>query len=530
MGLDMEINQRDWRGMKRIGLIFSILFAVSLALANRSWGQSPYIATSQNYYCAGSDDEVTLYCNVLAFDPNTNVADWTFAWSPADEVSDPSVQTVMVSPSSTMTFSAIMTAPDGTVYEDEITITVYPEFSVLTEPSVAECSTVGVQLNAVVDVSNAMNWQWDPQIGLSSANIANPFILEEISGVYTVTAVIAGLGGASCSSSAQVFVTSIFPSMELGPDVIACAGDEVMIDPGLPVNYTYDWTVSGEDMPVLAVTNSGTYGVTVTSPEGCENADAITVTFTDGPSLDLPDSLVGCSETGIEIDATPEDLSTGPFAYLWSNGANASTATYFESQAAMVQVTDAGGCVSTGTVWLDVLPSPSFYLPVDTALCFDDIPDNAYSISVPAGFAGYQWLDGASSNIISIDGPGTYGVSVSNDIGCVSTQYVSVVDFCAEPLLFVPSAFTPDGDGLNEVLRIEGRNLVQLDFKLYNRWGELVWQAEELGAYWHAQGPAKTHYVEDEMYHWRARYRYYLDPEGQLSPWQQAAGSVLILR
>ena len=52
-------------------------------------GPDSYIATSQNYYCAESEDEVSMYCNVLAYDPTTDVDAWTFAWTPADEVMIP---------------------------------------------------------------------------------------------------------------------------------------------------------------------------------------------------------------------------------------------------------------------------------------------------------------------------------------------------------------------------------------------------------------------------------------------------------
>ena len=94
----------------------------------------------------------------------------------------------------------------------------------------------------------------------------------------------------------------------------------------------------------------------------------------------------------------------------------------------------------------------------------------------------------------------------------------------------MPSAFTPDGDGLNEALRIEGKNLIELDFRLYNRWGELVWQADSIGDYWHGQAPKQTHYVQDDLYIWQAKYRHYLDANGQLSPYAEASGSVRILR
>ena len=507
---------------------FAIMLFCCVALVADA--QLPYLATSQNYYCAGSGDAVSLYCNVLAFDPNTDVADWTFSWSPAGEVDDPAAQSVSVTPDNTTVYSAVMVAPDGTVYEDEITLTVYPEFSVITEAEVALCSTIGGQLEADVDVANAMDWEWSPATGLSNPNIPNPQVQEELSESYTVTATIAGLGGASCSASAQVNLISIFPSMELGSDIVVCAEETVTLDPGLPVNYAYDWTVAGETLPVLDVTSSGTYGLTATSPEGCVNSDAITVTFTDGPEVLLPDSATGCADAGLVLDATPADATTGPFSYQWSNGSIAADATFFESGVAEVQVTDAGGCTTTASVNMEVLPSPDFSFPQDSALCFEDFPGVKYQLSVPAGYAAYQWMNGSTLPSLEIDGPGVYSVVVTNEIGCTTERFATVVDFCSEPLLFVPTAFTPDGDGLNEVLRIEGRNLVELDFKLYNRWGNLVWEADSLGDYWHGQAPAKTHYVQDELYLWKAKYRHYTDPSGQLSPWFQATGSVRIIR
>ena len=51
-----------------------------------------------------------MYCNVLAFDPNTNVDEWTFSWSPADEVSDPTAQSVTIAPETTTVYSVEMVA------------------------------------------------------------------------------------------------------------------------------------------------------------------------------------------------------------------------------------------------------------------------------------------------------------------------------------------------------------------------------------------------------------------------------------
>jgi gliding motility-associated-like protein len=497
-------------------------------------GQLPYIATSQNHFCAGSTDGITMYCNVLAFDPSTDVEDWSFEWEPALEVSDPTAQVITTTPGVTTDFSVIMTAPDGSVYTDEITITVFPVFSVDTGPDLAACSTLAEYLSAFVDVPDPVDWLWEPALGLSNATISNPQVLQEVTQVYTVTAIISASSafssGDACEASDQIEVISIFPAMDLGSDILACSGTEVILDPGLPVNYTYEWSVPGETLPVLSVLSSGSYGLNATSPEGCEQSDVIEVTFTEGPELALPESVEGCENPGILLDATPINTGTGPFQFAWSNGANEAVITVNESGVYDVLVSDAGNCSISGTVLVETLPSPNIALPADTSLCFDDYPEVSYQLAVPAGFASYSWTTGQTGNVISIEEAGLYGVVVTNDIGCSNEEMSLVQGFCSEPALFVPTAFTPDGDGLNETLRIEGKNLIELDFRLYNRWGALVWQADTIGDYWHGQAPQRTHYVQDDLYIWQAKYRHYLDANGQLSPYTEASGSVRILR
>ena len=155
----------------------------------------PYIATSQNYFCAGQADPISLYCNVLAYDPSTNVDDWTFEWSPAGEVSDPNAQSVEITPNTTTVYSAVMTSPSGEVFVDDITIVVYAEFSVDAGSDMALCSTIGAGLSANASTSDPVTWLWEPAIGLNNPTLQNPQVLDEISQTYTVTATIAGLGG-----------------------------------------------------------------------------------------------------------------------------------------------------------------------------------------------------------------------------------------------------------------------------------------------------------------------------------------------
>jgi hypothetical protein len=270
--------------------------------------------------------------------------------------------------------------------------------------------------------------------------------------------------------------------------------------------------------------------LTITTDDGCEAEDEVVVLFSDGPQLALPADWTFCSAQGAELDATPLDDSTGPFSFTWSTGGLGPVEAVYDSGEVSVTVTDAGGCSTTEAVMLEALPSPELHLPGDTTFCFEDFPDATYLLSVPGGFAEYVWNTGNPSNIQVVDGPGLYQISVTNNIGCTTTESTWVKDFCSMPLLWVPNAFSPDGDGMNEVLRLEGRNILDLEFVVYDRWGNEVWRANELGAYWHGAGPGGRYYTADGQYVWRARYRYALDPAGNLSLWQQASGSISVLR
>ena len=111
--------------LKVMGLrvIFGV---VGLFLAAASAAQTPYIATSANYFCAGGSTPITLYGNVSVWDPGTDPATWNYAWSPPELFADPSTQLVELLPDATLTLTLTMVSPAGQVFVDDITITVIP--------------------------------------------------------------------------------------------------------------------------------------------------------------------------------------------------------------------------------------------------------------------------------------------------------------------------------------------------------------------------------------------------------------------
>jgi gliding motility-associated-like protein len=80
-----------------------------------------------------------------------------------------------------------------------------------------------------------------------------------------------------------------------------------------------------------------------------------------------------------------------------------------------------------------------------------------------------------------------YTVSVSENGMCTrqDTVIIYIVDvICEEPYIYIPNAFTPNGDGANDILFVRGGMLTEITFRVYNRWGEKVFEAYSLNSGW----------------------------------------------
>ena len=85
-----------------------------------------------------------------------------------------------------------------------------------------------------------------------------------------------------------------------------------------------------------------------------------------------------------------------------------------------------------------------------------------------------------------IDSTAVFTVEVVDEEGCRNEVElrVVVVSECREPFIFVPNAFTPNGDNLNDRLFVEGKTIDELYFAVYNRWGEKVFETDDQAIGW----------------------------------------------
>ncbi|MEL7160325.1 MAG: gliding motility-associated C-terminal domain-containing protein, partial [Bacteroidota bacterium] len=130
------------------------------------------------------------------------------------------------------------------------------------------------------------------------------------------------------------------------------------------------------------------------------------------------------------------------------------------------------GCATfPATTRLTVDTLPRVQLRGDTAFCPRDERDLAV---LDAGdFTSYQWSNGRSGNPLEVRTLGTYAVSVTTDPGCVGTDSVTVAAFC--PVRFyIPTAFSPNFDGINDVFRVEALDAAAVRLRVFDRWGAEV--------------------------------------------------------
>jgi gliding motility-associated-like protein len=113
--------------------------------------------------------------------------------------------------------------------------------------------------------------------------------------------------------------------------------------------------------------------------------------------------------------------------------------------------------------------------------------------ATPPGY-NYNWTPSQVLNnhqiadpIATLEETTTFIVTITSDAGCTKSESVTVYVkevICGEPDVFIPNAFTPNSDNANDYLYVRGNNIGKLLFRIYNRWGELVFETTDQTIGW----------------------------------------------
>gem|GEM_PF-2635156 len=248
------------------------------------------------------------------------------------------------------------------------------------------------------------------------------------------------------------------PKVYLGNDTSFCHAFSHLLNAGSGFK-TYQWNTGDTDYTIY-VNRAGRYSVKVSDALRCEGGDTIDLDEIKSVKIDLSMDTLTCKYVYLKVLPYPY------FRYEWSTGDTGN----------QIQVSDTGVyylkqihrfCSTTDSIRVGVLPTPKVDIGPDTALC-------RYKTLLSNEQGSYLWNTGERAPWILVSAPGTYSLTISRN-GCSSSDTIVLTD-CPDPVYFVPNAFSPNGNGLNDHFRVEGQYIKSMGMNIYNGWGELLFR------------------------------------------------------
>lgn len=325
------------------------------------------------------------------------------------------------------------------------------------------------------------------------------------------------------------------PVISLPQDTILCPGATLMLAPSKDTSYQYRWQ-NGDSLRKLTVTAAGSYSVTA-KKNGCANTATIKVDYISLPEVELGNDTTLCEGKSLSLYIAPSDGT-----YLWNTGNTSNTINAAKTGTYWVKVSKSF-CLKTDTLHLTVKPYPIIALPNDTVICagtsfvlspssntsykykwqngdtsksFKVTTAGTYSVMAKNDICALSdtikismlntpainlmdtflcknakllldlklgpedqvvWQDQSIKPTYLVTTPGVYAVRASNKCG-IDYKQITVTEKLCE--LVMPTAFTPNHDGRNDVFRVKYPELVKsLHLSIYNRMGQRIFETSD---------------------------------------------------
>lgn len=293
--------------------------------------------------------------------------------------------------------------------------------------------------------------------------------------------------GVDTDDTTITITVNALPTIDAGTDQSVCIGDDVTLT--ATGGNTYSWTGGVSNGVPFTPASTQTYTVTGTDVNGCQNTDDVTVTVTNCDPLMAGFSLDQSICAGDCITLT--DTSSGNIvSWYWDFGGGAVPDTSVEINPVVcfdtpgtfniqLTVTDGTGASASTTNQVSVFANPTVTAQLDTLI---DLGGEASLIATGSGPGEYQWTpsdyvdcDTCQSTFASPVLSTEYIVYLTDVNGCYGEDTVTVdVNFIEG--IGVPSAFSPNGDTNNDILFVKGFGIEAMQFSVYNRYGQKVFE------------------------------------------------------
>lgn len=482
-------------------------------------------------YSLGPDTSLCVGGGNVVLNAKPTPTNWNkFQWSTGET-------TQLITVTQPGTYSVQVTINTGTpqacVNEDTIQVRALPKArlqATLTPPT--GCTTQdGAILIGTVTPSGNYTYEWfganDAPIMGSGSTLAN---LRE--GPYKVRL----RGNPAVCATDSSFNLRAVRNLRLAPTIVdaRCTlpnAGAINLNTIAGTPTTYVWTNAlgatvGSNAQLLNNLLPGKYNVKVTDVGGCDTTIRdITVGIIPEKFLSLgPDRIKCIGDTALLIPSLP--LIPGN-RYQWSTGDTTSRISVNRAGTYRLTVTNAiTGCTDSDEFGFSLAPRPTYELNREAALCDIDGTSATIIIRPTSPNLTFRWfppIDGTSTRV-TVDTVGLYRVRIISPQGCELIDTVRVVVRC-EPRVYVPDAFSPNGDGKNDLLDVYGDHLTDFDLKIFNRWGEVIYHTTDINQKWDGTYRGTTYPPMSYPYVVSFKSKYFPD-----RPRTSQRGAVLLIR
>jgi len=256
-------------------------------------------------------------------------------------------------------------------------------------------------------------------------------------------------------------------------------------------NYVkYVWSQGGQTIASIQFTpaNTATYFVTVTDTIGlCSITDSVSISVNPVPIAVIKGVNSICNGSSTTLTAS------GGTAYLWNTGATTDSIVVSPNSTVMYTVMiSQNGCKDSVSSKIIVNP-----VPLATACCDTSIAFGKNVQLTSSGGSTYVWnpAQGLNSNtcfdpVASPTVNTTYTLVVTSDSGCSAQQTITIDVNCGN--IFIPDAFSPNNDGQNDYLYVRGDCIKSMQFEIFDRWGNKVFETTDQGIPWNGMFNGKA--------------------------------------
>lgn len=362
----------------------------------------------------------------------------------------------------------------------------YPVFACLNERVVFSMPGAGTKGVEFQWERMRPDYTYEPVPGANSDTFTIEFAGRDDSRFYRLRIADSGyINSANCSSPSSPVGLYVDPKPIIESNAPVCEGSplDISVNVGTSVTWTgpNGFTSSSKriTIPASKMSDSGMYKASVFFNTACMLTVDVSANITVARNpikLSLPADTSICKGKTLTLNAfNPNAL------YTWSTGDTLPAITVSNEGVYAVLVSDGKICQQKAATTLHVIDAPKVTLRTDTAIC------NTDTILLNAALehaARVRWSTGQTTPTIAVSTKGTYTLTAFNDCGAASASVNIDVIRCAEDLL-VPSAFTPNSDGLNDVFRpVFDAGIRQYQLNIYNRWGFPIFTSTDITRGW----------------------------------------------